>query len=137
GMLSSARAYPVTSVVLRSLSAALTVVGEESVSLLPNLPADISRERNRMTKHSPPVLIVGSVAFDSVKTPLGEVDNVLGGAAVYSSTAASFFSPVQLVGVVGQDFPDEHLEFLCSRGVDLTGLQVQPGETFRWKGYYD
>ena len=48
-----------------------------------------------MSKHSPPVLIVGSIAFDSVKTPLGEVDNVLGGAAVYSSTAASFFSPVQ------------------------------------------
>jgi sugar/nucleoside kinase (ribokinase family) len=90
-----------------------------------------------MSKHTPPVLIVGSVAFDSVKTPLGEVDNVLGGAAVYSSTAASFFSPVQLVGVVGQDFPEEHLGFLRSRGVDLEGLQVQPGETFRWKGYYD
>jgi sugar/nucleoside kinase (ribokinase family) len=90
-----------------------------------------------MSEQTPPVLIVGSVAFDSVKTPLGEVDNVLGGAAVYSSTAASFFSPVQLVGVVGQDFPEEHLQFLRSRGVDLAGLQVQPGETFRWKGYYD
>jgi sugar/nucleoside kinase (ribokinase family) len=90
-----------------------------------------------MNKSSPPVLIVGSVAFDSVKTPLGEVDNVLGGAAVYSATAAAFFSPVQLVGVVGQDFPSEHLDFLRSRGVDLTGLQVQPGETFRWKGFYD
>jgi sugar/nucleoside kinase (ribokinase family) len=90
-----------------------------------------------MSINSPPVLIVGSVAFDSVKTPLGEVDNVLGGAAVYSATAASFFSPVQLVGVVGQDFPSEHLDFLRSRGVDLQGLQVQPGETFRWKGYYD
>ncbi len=90
-----------------------------------------------MSKNSPPVLIVGSVAFDSVKTPLGEVDNVLGGAAVYSATAATFFSPVQLVGVVGQDFPPEHLDFLRSRGVDLTGLQVQPGETFRWKGFYD
>jgi sugar/nucleoside kinase (ribokinase family) len=90
-----------------------------------------------MSKHSPPVLIVGSVAFDSVKTPLGEVDNVLGGAAVYSATAATFFSPVQLVGVVGQDFPAEHLDFLRARGVDLAGLQVQPGETFRWKGYYD
>jgi sugar/nucleoside kinase (ribokinase family) len=90
-----------------------------------------------MSKHSPPVLIVGSVAFDSVKTPLGEADDVLGGAAVYSATAATFFSPVQLVGVVGQDFPAEHLDFLRSRGVDLEGLQVRPGETFRWKGYYD
>ncbi len=90
-----------------------------------------------MTKHSPAVLIVGSVAIDSVKTPLGEVDNVLGGAAVYASTAANFFAPVQLVGVVGQDFPAEHLDFLRSRGVDLEGLQVMPGETFRWKGYYD
>lgn len=90
-----------------------------------------------MSMSSPAVLIVGSVAFDSVKTPMGEVDHVLGGAAVYSATAATFFSPVQLVGVVGQDFPAEHLQFLQSRGVDLTGLQVQPGETFRWKGYYD
>jgi sugar/nucleoside kinase (ribokinase family) len=90
-----------------------------------------------MNKPSPAVLIVGSVALDSVKTPLGEVDNALGGAAVYSSTAASFFSPVQLVGVVGEDFPPEHVEFLRSRGVDLQGLQVEPGKTFRWKGFYD
>ncbi len=90
-----------------------------------------------MSKHSSPVLIVGSVAFDSVKTPLGEVDNVLGGAAVYSATAATFFSPVQLVGVVGEDFPPEHFDFLRSRGVDLEGLQIRPGQTFRWKGYYD
>lgn len=90
-----------------------------------------------MNKHSPAVLIVGSVAIDSVKTPLGEVDNALGGAAVYSSTAASFFSPVQLVGVVGEDFPQEHIEFLRSRGVDLQGLQVEEGKTFRWKGFYD
>jgi sugar/nucleoside kinase (ribokinase family) len=85
----------------------------------------------------PSVLIVGSVAIDSVKTPLGEVDDVLGGAAVYSSVAASFFAPVRLVGVVGRDFPDEHLEFLRSRAIDLTGLQVQDGSTFRWKGFYD
>ena len=58
--------------------------------------------RSDMSKHSSPVLIVGSVAFDSVKTPLGEVDNVLGGAAVYAATAAAFFSPVQLVGVAGR-----------------------------------
>lgn len=86
---------------------------------------------------TPSVLIVGSVAIDSVKTPLGAVDDVLGGAAVYSSVAASFFAPAGVVGVVGEDFPPEHLEFLRSRGVDLAGLQVQPGQTFRWKGYYD
>lgn len=86
---------------------------------------------------TPSVLIVGSVAIDSVKTPLGEVDNVLGGAAVYSSVAASFFAPTGIVGVVGEDFPDEHVAFLRSRSVDLEGLQVQPGETFRWKGFYD
>jgi sugar/nucleoside kinase (ribokinase family) len=85
----------------------------------------------------PRVLIVGSVAIDSVRTPLGEAVDALGGAAVYSSVAASFFAPVDLVGVVGSDFPPEHLEFLRSRGINLEGLQVQPGETFRWKGYYD
>ncbi len=83
------------------------------------------------------VLIVGSVAFDNVKTPLGEVNDALGGAAVYSSVAASFFSPVKLVGVVGEDFPEEHVEFLASKGIDLAGLQRVPGKTFRWAGYYE
>jgi sugar/nucleoside kinase (ribokinase family) len=90
-----------------------------------------------MTDARPSVLIVGSVAIDSVKTPLGEVENVLGGAAVYSSVAARFFAPVGIVAVVGEDFPHEYLEFLRSRGVDLEGLQVQAGKTFRWKGFYD
>jgi sugar/nucleoside kinase (ribokinase family) len=85
----------------------------------------------------PRVLIVGSVAIDSVRTPLGEAAEALGGAAVFSSVAASFFAPVDLVGVVGTDFPGEHLEFLRGRGINLEGLQVEPGETFRWKGYYD
>ncbi len=85
-----------------------------------------------------PVLIVGSMALDSVKTPTGEVKDALGGAADYSGVAASFFSPVQLVGVVGGDFPPEHLEFLRSRGIDLAGVQtVAGGKTFRWAGYYD
>lgn len=83
------------------------------------------------------VLIVGSVGIDDVKTPLGEVKNVLGGAACYASVAASFFAPVLLVGVVGEDFPSEHLAFLASKGIDLTGLQQVPGKTFRWSGYYD
>ncbi len=85
-----------------------------------------------------PVLIVGSMALDSVKTPAGEVKDTLGGAADYSGVAASFFAPVQLVGVVGDDFPPEHLEFLRSRGIDLAGVQtVAGGKTFRWAGYYD
>ena len=84
------------------------------------------------------VLIVGSMALDSVKTPTGEVKDTLGGAADYSGVAASFFAPVQLVGVVGDDFPKAHLDFLKSRGIDLGGVQIVPGgKTFRWAGYYD
>jgi sugar/nucleoside kinase (ribokinase family) len=83
------------------------------------------------------VLIVGSVALDNVKTPFGEVEDALGGAAVYASIAASYFAPVRLVGVVGEDFPDKHVKFLASRGIDLLGLQKRPGRTFRWSGYYE
>jgi len=82
------------------------------------------------------ILVVGSVAFDSIRTPFGEAPEVLGGSANYFSTAASFFTPVRLVAVVGEDFPESHLEFLRSRGVDLTGLQRVPGKTFRWVGEY-
>ena len=85
-----------------------------------------------------PVLIVGSMALDSVKTPTGEVKDTLGGAAYYSGVAASFFAPVQMVGVVGDDFPQAHLDFLKSRGIDLAGVQIVPGgKTFSWAGYYD
>jgi len=82
------------------------------------------------------ILVVGSVALDSVETPFGEVEEVLGGSGTYFSTAASFFSGVKLVAVVGEDFPGEHTEFLASRDIDLTGLQSAPGETFRWSGRY-
>ncbi len=82
------------------------------------------------------ILVIGSVAFDSVETPFGRGDDVLGGSATYFSTSASFFTGVQLVAVVGEDFPDEPRQFLTSRGVDLTGLQTRPGKTFRWKGRY-
>lgn len=82
------------------------------------------------------ILVVGSVAFDTVKTPFGEATEVLGGSATYFSTSASFFTDVRLVAVVGQDFPDHHLEFLESRKVDLRGLQRVPGKTFRWTGEY-
>jgi ribokinase len=84
-----------------------------------------------------PVLIVGSVALDSVKTPLGEVKDALGGAAVYSSVAAGFFTPVMMVGVVGKDFPSKHIDFLISRGIDTRGLQIVPGKSFRWGGSYE
>ncbi|NLC57578.1 MAG: sugar kinase [Armatimonadetes bacterium] len=84
-----------------------------------------------------PLLIVGSVALDTVETPLGKQENCLGGSAVYASVAASFFAPVHLVGVVGRDFASDHIEFLRSRGIDLEGLQVADGETFRWSGFYD
>ena len=83
------------------------------------------------------ILVVGSVALDSVRTPFGEVEEVLGGSATYFSVAASFFSPVRVVAVVGEDFPAEHLDFLGSRGVDLGGLRRMPGRTFRWRGFYD
>jgi len=83
------------------------------------------------------VLVVGSVALDSIETPSGTIENALGGAATYGSVAASLFAPVHLVGVVGADFPAEHIEFLKSRNIDLAGLQiVEDGDTFRWKGDY-
>jgi sugar/nucleoside kinase (ribokinase family) len=82
-------------------------------------------------------LVVGSVALDTVGTPFGKVENALGGTAVFFSLAASFFTDVQLVGVVGDDFPAEGIELLRGRGVDLAGLQRVPGETFRWVGEYD
>ncbi|GAC1443077.1 MAG: PfkB family carbohydrate kinase [Chloroflexota bacterium] len=81
-------------------------------------------------------LVVGSVAFDTVETPFGRVEDALGGTAVYFSLAASLFTHVQLVAVVGDDFPDAAREQLRSRGVDLAGLQHRPGETFRWVGEY-
>jgi len=83
------------------------------------------------------LLVVGSVALDSVETPFGSRRDVLGGSATYFSTCASFFGPVRLVAVVGEDFPDEHLAFLRSRGVDLEGLVRRPGRTFRWSGRYE
>ncbi len=82
------------------------------------------------------ILVVGSVAFDSVETPFGKMDNVLGGSATYFSTSASFFTDVNLVGVVGEDFPQEHVDFLASRNIDLRGLSREQGKTFHWKGRY-
>jgi sugar/nucleoside kinase (ribokinase family) len=82
------------------------------------------------------LLVVGSVALDSVETPFGKRDDVLGGSATYFSAAASLLTRVSVVGVVGEDFPLGELEFLRKRGVDLDGLEKVQGKTFRWKGRY-
>ncbi|MET0402249.1 MAG: sugar kinase, partial [Cystobacter sp.] len=82
------------------------------------------------------LLVVGSVALDSVETPFGLKEDVLGGSASYFSTSASFFTPVQMVAVVGEDFPEAHLNFLHARGVDISGVSREKGRTFRWKGRY-
>jgi sugar/nucleoside kinase (ribokinase family) len=83
------------------------------------------------------VLIVGSTALDSIKTPKGENPRLLGGSASHAALAASFFSPVKLVGVVGDDFPRRYLALYKRRRIDLEGLQILPGKTFHWSGEYE
>jgi sugar/nucleoside kinase (ribokinase family) len=83
------------------------------------------------------ILSVGSMAFDSVRTPSGKADNVLGGSVNYFSLAASLFTPVKVVAVVGEDFPKDHLDFLKKRGIDVSGVQIVAGKTFHWVGEYD
>lgn len=83
------------------------------------------------------VLVVGSVALDTVETPFGKVENVLGGSASYFSIAASMFTDVHVVASVGDDFPEEHIDLLESKKVDLTGLvKEKDGKTFKWEGKY-
>ena len=82
------------------------------------------------------VLVVGSIALDTVKTPFEEHADLLGGSASYAALGASFFSPVNLVGIVGDDFPKAHIELLRARDIDLAGVQIVPGKTFRWSGEY-
>ncbi|MCC6245994.1 MAG: bifunctional hydroxymethylpyrimidine kinase/phosphomethylpyrimidine kinase [Gemmatimonadaceae bacterium] len=82
------------------------------------------------------ILVVGSVALDSVETPFGKADDVLGGSGTFFSSSASHFAPIQLVGVVGDDYPVEKLEPLAARGVDLSGLERAEGTSFRWRGRY-
>ncbi len=82
------------------------------------------------------VLVVGTVAFDSIETPSGSVERVLGGSASYFALGASYFAPVRIVGVIGQDFPAEHLDLFSQRGIDLDGLQREKGDTFHWRGRY-
>jgi sugar/nucleoside kinase (ribokinase family) len=82
------------------------------------------------------VLVVGSVAFDSLKTPYGEAQHVLGGAATYFSITASHFTPVNIVAVVGDDFGEEQFRVFQGRPIDITGLERAAGRTFRWSGEY-
>jgi sugar/nucleoside kinase (ribokinase family) len=83
------------------------------------------------------VLIVGSTALDSIKTPKAENPRLLGGSASHAAVAASFFSPVKMIGVVGEDFPKRYLQLYRRHGIDLAGLQVKPGKTFHWSGEYE
>jgi len=82
------------------------------------------------------VLVVGSIGLDTVKTQIEEHADLLGGSASYASVGASFFTDVNLVGIVGDDFPKPHMEFLGNRGIDLEGLEMVEGNTFRWSGEY-
>ncbi|MEK7706255.1 MAG: PfkB family carbohydrate kinase [Myxococcota bacterium] len=83
------------------------------------------------------LLVVGTLAFDSVETPFGHRDSTLGGSASFLATAASYFHPVSMVGVVGEDFPEQHLGFFRQRGIDTQGVLRAKGRTFRWRGRYD
>ena len=82
------------------------------------------------------IVVVGSVFFDTVETPRAQAERFLGGSCSYFSLAASYFAPVNMVGVVGADFPESERDFLASRGISLAGLETVPGDTFRWSGRY-
>ncbi|MGE0433870.1 MAG: PfkB family carbohydrate kinase [Planctomycetota bacterium] len=83
------------------------------------------------------LLVVGSIAFDTIETPHGRAERVLGGSANYFSLAASLLTKINLVGVVGQDFPEAHLDFLRARGISCDGVERREGETFNWTGRYE
>lgn len=89
-----------------------------------------------MDAMTPFILTVGSLAFDSLESPAGKVENVLGGSANYFSIAASLFFPVSIVAVIGEDFPQSHLDWLKSRRVDVSGVEIAKGKSFHWKGRY-
>jgi len=82
------------------------------------------------------LVVVGSISLDTVETPVGKVTEAIGGSTTFFSAAASYFAPVQIVGVVGDDFPMKKIEFLRKRQADFQGLQILPGKTFRWGGKY-
>ncbi len=82
------------------------------------------------------VLVVGTVAFDSIETPFGSAERILGGSASYFALGASFFAPVRIVGVIGEDFPQDYIDVFKQRQIDLEGLQRNQGDTFHWRGRY-
>jgi sugar/nucleoside kinase (ribokinase family) len=82
------------------------------------------------------VLVVGTVAFDSIETPFGSAERILGGSASYFALGASFFAPVRIVGVIGQDFPQDYLDIFTQRNIDIGGIQRADGDTFHWRGRY-
>ncbi|MBA3052102.1 MAG: PfkB family carbohydrate kinase [Candidatus Omnitrophota bacterium] len=82
------------------------------------------------------IIVVGSVALDSITTPFGKIDRGVGGSSVYSSLAASFFSPVAIIGVVGADFPEDFLKKMNKKGINTDGIKREPGKTFFWRGKY-
>ncbi|MFA4967706.1 MAG: PfkB family carbohydrate kinase [Candidatus Margulisiibacteriota bacterium] len=83
------------------------------------------------------VLIIGTIALDTVETPFGKKQDILGGSAVHAAISSSFFAPTRIIGPLGEDFPEEHLTFLKSRGIDLSALKKMKGKTFRWSGFYE
>jgi ribokinase len=83
------------------------------------------------------VVIVGSIGLDDIQTPFGRIRNTLGGSAVYASIASSFFSRTGVIGVIGTDFPQQHLELMQRRGIDIKGIEIKEGKTFRWSGKYE
>lgn len=82
------------------------------------------------------VLVVGTVAFDSIETPSGSAERILGGSAAYFALGASYFAPVRMVGVIGQDFPQDYLDLFTQRGIDIAGIKREAGDTFHWRGRY-
>ncbi len=83
------------------------------------------------------LLIIGSLALDTVKTPFGKNVDAPGGSAAYAAVSASYFTDVKIIGVVGTDFPKRYLRFLEKKGIDLSGIEIKKGKTFRWEGRYD
>lgn len=82
------------------------------------------------------VLVVGTVAFDSIETPFGSAERILGGSASYFALGASYFAPVRVVGVIGQDFPQDYLDLFTQRNIDIAGIKREQGDTFHWRGRY-
>ena len=97
---------------------------------------DTGNSGGKLRRFYLPITVVGSVALDTLETPFGSADNVLGGAASHFALAASYYDQVNLVAIVGNDFPEEYTGYLRGRNIDLRGLQVVPGRTFRWGGRY-